>query len=105
MFVGGESVLSVEGTTQGDPLGLAIYAVGTQPLIKRLAGVANQAWYADDSAAGDKLERLKEWWSELTRLGPLYGYFPNNLKTKLLPKFLGAVCGSPYIVFIWTSGV
>lgn len=32
---------------------------------------------------------MKEWWSELTRLGPLYGYFPNKLKTKLLvkPKF------------------
>ena len=86
LYVGGESISSVEGTTQGDPLGLAIYAIGTQPLIKRLTGIAQQTWYADDSAAGDKLDRLKNWWTELSRIGPLYGYFPNNLKTKLLVK-------------------
>ena len=86
LYVDGESILSLEGTTQGDPLGLAIYAIGTKPLIQRLMGITNQVWYADDSAAGAKLEKLKDWWDQLTRLGPLYGYLPNNLKTKLLVK-------------------
>ena len=82
--------MSAEGTTQGDPLGLAIYAIGTQPLIQRLSGGAKQVWYADDSSAGARLDQLKEWWMELLRLGPLYGYFMNNSKTKLLvkPEFL-----------------
>lgn len=52
LYVGGESIVSAEGTTQGDPLGLAIYAIGTQPLIQRLSGGAKQVWYADDSSAG-----------------------------------------------------
>ena len=31
---------------------MAMYAIGTQPLICRLDGIAKQVWYADDSAAG-----------------------------------------------------
>lgn len=86
LYVDGESILSLEGTTQGDPLGLAIYAIGVQPLTKQLADHANQTWYADDSAAGAKLEHLKDWWMKLNELGPLYGYFPNKCKTSLLVK-------------------
>ena len=59
LFVDGHFILSKEGTTQGDPLAMAMYAIGTQPLIRRLDGIAKQVWYADDSAAGSSLERLK----------------------------------------------
>ena len=65
---------------------MAMYAIGTQPLIRRLDGIAKQVWYADDSAAGSSLERLREWWSLLEELGPLYGYFPNGSKTHILTK-------------------
>ena len=79
-------ILFKEGTTQGDPLAMAMYAIGTQPLIRRLDGIAKQAWYADDSAATSTLERLRMWWNLLIEIGPLYGYLPNSSKTQLLVK-------------------
>ena len=86
LFVDGQCILSKEGTTQGDPLAMAMYATGTQPLIRRLDGIAKQVWYADDSAAGSSIENLKRWWDLLVEIGPLYGYFPNGSKTHILAK-------------------
>ena len=86
LFVDGQCMLSKEGTTQGDSLAMAMYAIGTQPLIRRLDGIAKQVWYADDSAAGSSLERLRRWWDLLKEVGPLYGYFPNCAKTHVLAK-------------------
>ncbi|MDA8002156.1 MAG: reverse transcriptase domain-containing protein, partial [Alphaproteobacteria bacterium] len=86
LFVDGELMLSKEGTTQGDPLAMAMYAIGTQPLIRRLDGIAKQVWYADDSAAGSSIDRLKAWWDRLEEIGPLYGYFPKSSKTGILVK-------------------
>ena len=70
LFVDGQCILSKEGTTQGDPLAMAMYATGTQPLIHRLDGIAKQVWYADDSAAGSSIENLKRWWDLLVEIGP-----------------------------------
>ena len=86
LFVDGQCIHSKEGTTQGDPLAMAMYAIGTKPLITRLDGIAKQVWYADDSAAGSTLERLRRWWDLLVEIGPLYGYFPNSSKTHVLAK-------------------
>ena len=63
-----------------------MYAIGTQPLIRRLDGIAKQVWYADDSAAGSSLEKLKRWWDLLKEICPLYCYFPNSSKTHVLAK-------------------
>ena len=86
LFVGGLCLLSKEGTTQGDPLAMAMYAIGTKPLIDRLNGIAKQVWYADDSAAGSTVANIRRWWDGLVEVGPLYGYHPNSSKTHILTK-------------------
>jgi hypothetical protein len=86
LFVDGEHILSEEGTTQGDPLAMAMYTIGTLPLIEKLQDLGNQVWFADDSAAGSTIEQLREWWDRLREEGPKYGYHTNCSKTKLLVK-------------------
>ena len=86
LFIDGEVIYSQEGTTQGDPLAMPMYAVATIPLIKRLPKPATQIWYADDGSALGNIMDLREWWDELARLGPDYGYFPNSSKTWLVTK-------------------
>ena len=63
-----------------------MYAIGNHPLIRRLEGIAQQLWYADDSAVGSSVDRLKRWWDMLVEIGPLYGYFSNIFKTHVLAK-------------------
>ena len=59
LFVDGQCLLSKEGTTQGDPLAMAMYAIGTKPLINKLNGITKQVWYTDDSGAGSTLLNLR----------------------------------------------
>ena len=76
LFVtGGKEISSNEGTTQGDPIAMAMYALGILPLLhlnidesscyksKRIA-------FADDFTGTDTLEHLKAWWSEINGNGP-----------------------------------
>ena len=85
LFSNGETILSCEGTTQGDPLAMPMYALGTVPLIREASiAEALQSWYADDSAAASTIKRLRKWWSILLDRGPLYGYFTNATKSVLL---------------------
>ena len=86
LFIEGETLTSSEGTTQGDPLATAMYALGVLPLIRRLNDVAKQLWFADDAAAGGKLSKLLAWWEKLNQIGPSYGYHPNADKTWLVVK-------------------
>ena len=58
LFVNGQSIPSKEGTTQGDPLTMAMYAIGTQRMTHKLHGIDKHVWYADDSAAGRSLEKF-----------------------------------------------
>ena len=87
LFVGGETLLSLEGTTQGDPLAMAMYAIASMPLIHHVSTTnANQAWYADDASAAGKLTALRQWWDKLESSGPAFGYVVNPSKTWLLVK-------------------
>lgn len=64
LFVsGGCEILSKEGTTQGDPLGMAMFALSMVPLIKKLmekCESAMQIWFADDAAGVGTLVNLKK---------------------------------------------
>ena len=75
LFIDGESILSQEGTTQGDPLAMAI----ANENIK-------QAWFADDALAGGRLDHIKNWWDNITQIGREYRYYPNASKTVLIVK-------------------
>ena len=102
LFVDGDCLLSQEGTTQGDPLAMPMYALATVPLIKRLSRDSiTQIWYADDAAAVGKVSDLREWWEMLTKEGPSFGYFPNPNKTWLVTKEGFHTLGSYF--FDWTG--
>ena len=59
LFIDGETLLSQEGTTQGDPLVMAMYAIAISPLIRRLEDEhAKHVWFADDATAGGDLAHL-----------------------------------------------
>ena len=87
LFVGGKTLLSEEGTTQGDPLAMAMFGLATVPLIERLKRSNTvQCWFADDAAAGAQLQQLRHWWDVLISIGPQYGYYPNEVKTHMVVK-------------------
>ena len=57
MYVASESILSRKGTTQGDPLSMAMHAFALKPLIHAVsAPVTQQVWFANDAAAGGHLD-------------------------------------------------
>ena len=58
LFVSGDTILSEEGTTQGDPLAMPMYAIAMIPLIRRLNNDVTQVWYADDACACGRLSSL-----------------------------------------------
>ena len=124
LFVGGETILSREGTTQGDPLAMAMYALALVSMINHI----KQVWYADDAAAAGLLTNLRSWWDMLCDIGPQYGYFVNSSKTFLIVKeehvvqahsiftdtgiqittegkrYLGSALGSPAFVESYVNG-
>ena len=62
LFVDNHCIYSSEGTTQGDPLAMAMYSIGITPLIKDLqAPHMGQVWFADDATGVGSLNGLREW--------------------------------------------
>jgi hypothetical protein len=95
LFVqGGLELSSSEGTTQGDPLAMAMYGLGLMPLVDLLREEKTksrvQAWYADDGQALGKLQSLFTWLNLVKKFGPRYGYYLKAKKTYLIvkPQFL-----------------
>ena len=90
LFVTGQGEISSrEGTTQGYPLAMSMYALATVPLIKTATfncSRDSQVWFADDATAVGTASALLDWWHHLVSAGPAFGYFPNSLKTFLIVK-------------------
>ena len=89
LFVtGGKEFISAEGTTQGDPLAMSMYALSLQPLISHLQAVsqAKQCWFADDATGCGSLQDIRLWWDELIVAGQDLGYYPNTGKCWLVLK-------------------
>ena len=90
IVAGSGEISSTEGTTQGDPLAMAMYALAVVPLIHKLRNNSldvKQVWFADDATGAGSCENLRQWWDQIDHLGPTYfGYHPNGAKTYLIVK-------------------
>ena len=67
-ITGGGEIRSTEGTTQDDPITIAIYAKAIIPLILLIVDISHQddsstktAAYADDLTAAGKITQLRKW--------------------------------------------
>ena len=88
-IIGGGEIKSFEGTTQGDPLAMQFYALGTNPLLRLLQAQVpevKQVWLADDATGAGRLDKLKEWWDKVILEGTKLGYFVNQHKSWLILK-------------------
>ena len=75
--IGGIELKSSEGTTQGDPIAMALYGLSLLPLTSSLKDHSNQVkqvTYADDLTGAGKIRFLKLWWNLLIEIGPKIGY-------------------------------
>ncbi|XP_050739099.1 uncharacterized protein LOC127009782 [Eriocheir sinensis] len=80
---------SSEGTTQGDPIAMAMYALGLSVLQNEIAFAetrVKQVAYADDLSGAGKISDLKGWWDTVNTAGPEIGYIPNATKSVLIVK-------------------
>ena len=86
--IGRKEIVSAEGTTQGDPLAMGLYALSIQPLItsQQAASSVKQCWFADDAGGAGSIMEIRTWWDALSTLGPDFGYFPNDRKCWIIAK-------------------
>ena len=84
-----EKITSEEGTTQGDPVAMAMYAIGLSKLQSKINYVnteVKQVAYADDLAGAGNIKKLRKWWDLVLKHGPPQGYLPNASKSVLIVK-------------------
>ena len=86
LFIAGDTLLSEEGTTQGNPLAMPMYALATLPLIKHISGGVTQIWCADDAFAYGSISQLQQWWENFQQVGPGFCYNVNPTKSWLVTK-------------------
>ena len=93
LFVtGGIEISSLEGTTQGAPSAMPVYAEGIVPLMMVLSEPdrndekARQSAYADDLTGAGTIDQLKRWWDLVIKYGPYIGYYAKPGKSWLIVK-------------------
>ena len=90
LYTGKLIILSREGTTQGDPLAMAMYGIAILHLRSRLyENSLTQKWYADDGSVVGKLNDIRALFDNLTQLGSKYGYHVNPPMCQLTIKLGG----------------
>ena len=92
-MIGGIEIQSLEGTTQGAPEAMPVYAEAIIPLMVMAADPLNasdekarQCAYADDLAAAGTITELKKWWDVIVKFGPYLGYYAKPEKSWLIVK-------------------
>ena len=81
-IIGGTEILSKEGTTQGDPTAMEMYALGLMPLLTSIisnnTGNLIHVASADDLTRVGKMHEIIEWWKNVLHYGPYLGYYVNE---------------------------
>ena len=79
-IIGGNEIRSCEGTSQGDTITIAVYAIANIPMILMIADITSKidystktAAYADNVTTAGKIIQLKNWWKKLCILGSKFG--------------------------------
>ena len=60
LLIQGQTLIT-QGTTQGDSLSMAMYALAIASLVKECANGSTQVWYADDASAGGTVSGVFSW--------------------------------------------
>ena len=86
LYIGKSTILFQEGTTEGDPLAMAMYGNAILPLIRRFhtKDSLTQKWHVDDGSVVGKLKNIRALFDLLTHLGPKYEYLVNPPKCQLI---------------------
>ena len=87
LFVNKKTMYSQEGTTQGDPLAMAMYGLAIKPLIKLLSvDSVTQKWHANDGNAVDNLSNLRTVLDKNVSRGKFSCYYVKASKCQLIIK-------------------
>ena len=89
IVLGGNKIMSAEGTTKGDNLAMSFYALGTTPLQKTLKIVSpqvKQVWLGDDATGAGTIAHLRTWWDTIISQGTKIGYHVNESKSWIIVK-------------------
>ena len=72
---------------------MGAYTLGILPLLQFLLNFiwinelnGKEVAFADDFMVAGKISSIKDYWSQLTSIGPKYGYFPKTSKSYLIVK-------------------
>ena len=85
LYTNVQTLFSQEGTTQGDPLAMAIYTLAVTPLINKLQDPnVKQVWFADNTSASARLHSPRNWWDTLLKHGTAFGYSPYAQKSWII---------------------
>ena len=83
IILGASDIYSLEGTTQGDNLAMAFYALGAKPLVNTLQTTSpevRQVCLADVISGAGSLNDLIIWWKNVIAEGKKIGYLVNEKK-------------------------